>query len=106
MPIVALSPRLFPASNRPLRVEAAGHTSDAVPDDTTARMIERADSVADDPPPAEASEVVDALLDALDDSELAALEELDTEDIEVLARQLHLRGVRRRHPRGFLSVQA
>lgn len=106
MAVIALSPRLFPATNRPLRVEAAGRTSDAGQEDAATPAARVQSTEAEDLPPADPATVVDALLDALDDAELAALEELDTEDIEVLARQLQLRGVRRQHPRGFLNVRA
>jgi len=106
MPVIALSPRLFPPAPRSLRVEAAGRSTDSQRETAAAPTVQVRESPTPELPPTEAAEVVDALLDALDDAELAALEELDTEDIEVLARQMHLRGHRRQHARGFLNVRA
>jgi hypothetical protein len=105
MSIIALSARVYPTFIQPLRVEAAGRSSDAVPDDAAPAVFRVTEEVTTDLPPSEPGDVVEALLDALDDAELEALEELDTEDIEVLARQLQLRGVRRQHPGGFLRVE-
>jgi hypothetical protein len=51
-------------------------------------------------------DVVNALLEVLDDAELAALERLDDQTIDSLARELQLRGFRRTHPHGFVSVVA
>jgi len=107
MPVSSLSARLFPAVyGRNLRVEPAGRTSDDDYDRDEAMLALRAVDPPSEPPPTEATVVVDALLEALDDAELRDLEELDTEDIEVLARQLQLKGVKRRHARGFLEVRA
>jgi hypothetical protein len=91
---------------RATRVEAAGRIEDTQrePQPPAVTPVERESPL--DLPPSDPAEVVDALLESLNDSELADLEELDTEDIEVLARQMHLRGLRRRHPRGFLTLQA
>jgi len=91
---------------RATRVEASGRI-----EDTEREPQPRAARSADvdaplDLPPADPAAVVDALLESLNDAELADLEELDTEDIEVLARQMHLRGLRRQHPRGFLKMLA
>ncbi len=107
MPVSSVSTRLFPAVyGRRLQVEPAGQTTDDSYDRDEAILALKAVDLPSDPPPTEAIEVVDALLDALDDAELAALEELSTEDIEVLARQLQLKGVHRRHLRGFVEVLA
>ena len=107
MPVSSVSFRLFPAFyGGNLRVEPSGRPSDTEDDHREAVVTLRTRAASTESPPTEATEVVDALLEALDDAELEALEELDTEDIEVLARQLQLRGVRRRHARGFLNVPA
>ena len=105
MPVLPLSARLFPALQRTARVEATARMDDSKAE----RPAELVDGVrtnaVDDLPPTDPSEVVDALLDSLTDAELSELEELDTEDIEVLVRQMHLRGLRRQHPRGFLDIR-
>ncbi len=105
MPVLPLTARVHPMLPH-ARVEAAGRIEDSErePEPQVARGVAREPERRR--PPADPAEVVDALLDSLNDAELADLEELDTEDIEVLARQMHLRGLRRRHPRGFLSLQA
>lgn len=102
MPIQPITQQLFPwLTGRTLRADPAGATSDAARQPVpTPAAAERSET------PTDASVVVDALLDALDDAELAALEELDTEDIEVLARQMQLRGHSRSHSRGFVDVTA
>ncbi|HCH65173.1 MAG: hypothetical protein CL927_17680 [Deltaproteobacteria bacterium] len=105
MPVLPLTPRLFPTLQRTTRVEAAARTGDSAgerpPLVEEVPVAERsADRVPTDP-----AKVVDALLESLTDAELADLEELSTEDIEVLARQMHLRGLRRQHARGFLDLQ-
>ena len=106
MPVLPLTARLHPMLQRATRVEAAGRIED------TKREAQPQAATPDEPeaplelPPSDPAKVVDALLDSLNDAELADLEELDTEDIEVLARQMHLRGLRREHPRGFLNLQA
>jgi len=107
MSVSSVSTRLFPAVyGRNLRVEPAGRSTDDTYDRDEAVLALKVIDPPSDPPPTDAIEVVDALLEALDDAELAELEELSTEDIEVLARQLQLKGVKRRHSRGFLEVLA
>lgn len=104
MPIIALSPRLYPSVARSHRVEPGGRSSDADQENLAAEAARRVPPRRSQVPPTDSSVVVDALLDALDDAELEALEELDTEDIEKLARKLQLKGVRRAHSRGFLDI--
>jgi CBS-domain-containing membrane protein len=106
MSVLPLSARLFPTVSRTLRVEAGGRTGDTSRESTPTRVAAAYNEPTRDAPPADPSEIVNALLDALDDAEMAQLEELDTEDIEVLARQMQLKGLRRQHPRGFLNVRA
>lgn len=106
MSIIAMSARFFPALSPSTRVSAAGRASDSSPEDRPAPVLE-AQAVDDDGlPPTEAVDVVNALLEVLDDAELAALERLDDETIDSLARELQLRGFRRTHPHGFVSVVA
>ena len=104
MPVLPLTARLFPTLQRTARVEAAARTDDSAGERPPVVSVLAAAEAPPERPPTDPAEVVDALLESLTDAELSDLEELNTEDIEVLARQMHLRGLRRRHSRGFLDI--
>jgi hypothetical protein len=104
MPIIALSRRKFPALSRRRRVTASGPLGDA--------EQESAETAAMDLNPATAALIdrqspeqqLDALFAALDDDELAGLEEMETEDLEAFIEQLQQKTGAPRHRRSLLDV--
>jgi hypothetical protein len=107
MPVLPTSSRLFaPVTNRPLRVRSVAGVFDDADGQEAGGVRQLRTSEREDPPPAMSADAVDALIDALSDVELKALEALDGESFEAVIEELEQRGLKRRHANGFLSLVA
>ena len=88
MPIIALSRRQFPMLSRRRRVSAGGALSDSEQESAGAAEVDvdpGKDALAERQAP---EQPLDALFEALNDDELAQLEELPTEDLEAYIAKL------------------
>jgi hypothetical protein len=107
MPVLPTSSRLFaPVTNRPLRVRSAVGVFDDADGQEAGGVRQRRTGESEEPSSAMPADAVDALLAALSDVELKALEALDGESFETVIEELEQRGLKRRHANGFLSLVA
>ncbi|MBO83970.1 MAG: hypothetical protein CL927_01310 [Deltaproteobacteria bacterium] len=104
MPIIALSRRQFPILPRRRRVTAGGALSDSEQESAGTAEVSVApgeDALAERQNP---EQQLDALFEALNDDELAQLEELPTEDLEAYIAKLQRETGAPRRRRSLLDV--
>ncbi len=104
MPIIALSRRKFPALPRHRRVTASGSLGDAEQESADPAAMDL-DPGSDALPERQHGEPkLDALFAALDDDELAGIEEMATEDLEAFIEQLQEKTGAPRRRRSLIDV--